>query len=181
MIPAGLNSLPGMVELGGTGGPTVNLRHAADTEDGDSQEQVRRTCGPDATLSGGRDFWAIDVPIDGGSKLLRVAWQNLGEGRWGLYNASNPEDVNYLRFVTRRRSADEELWTDVDRGSFLTRVAATASADAQVRALAWVAREIMTTVASGEDLGRRVRQISWVSELDFSGGSSVRAPRLLVS
>ncbi len=143
-------------------------------------EVVRRACGPDAVLSGGPPSWSIDVPVLRRYEVVRVAWQNLGEGRCGRYDPSNVEDVNFLRFVTRRRPADGQSWTDVDHGSFLSRVAATASPQAQVEALSWVAGEIVATMVAGDDLGLRVRQISWVSELD-SCGTDPHTRRLVVS
>ena len=51
---------------------------------------------------------------------VRVEWDYIGEGISGDYNGDNPEDIKLLRFRVSSRDGAEDIWTDVDDGSYCT-------------------------------------------------------------
>lgn len=63
-----------------------------------------------------------ETPISIEGNLIRADWYNAGEGLWGDYDSSDPDDVNLLRFDIYRKEGNE--WEEVDDASYCTVVPA---------------------------------------------------------
>lgn len=95
--------------------------------------------------------------------VVRIEWEDLGEGRSGDYDPADPEDERLLRFYVRRWDADAGEWEDVEDASYCTNFPATASAAEKQSALEYLMRQFRGPVEAGESVKKLGERMSWIS------------------
>lgn len=55
---------------------------------------------------------------------IRVALENIGEGWFGDYDETNPDDEELLRFTVYTKLENSEYWEQVDDASYCTAIPA---------------------------------------------------------
>jgi hypothetical protein len=100
----------------------------------------------------------------GGFRAIRgdvmIEFVNLGEGRDGDYQPSDPEDINLLRFDVSRREDGE--WVGVEGASYCTQVAASTPAAERGRLLSMLMDEFYQPVTDRVSIKRAAERLSWI-------------------
>lgn len=111
-----------------------------------------------APWAGYEDLW-----LESEDKIFRVEWVNLGEGWYGDYDDTDPEDVNLLRFDCFVREDGE--WRDPGNASYCTRMPADTDPVILKQALKVILGAFSNHYESGYK--RTLEQLSWIGPDDF--------------
>lgn len=68
------------------------------------------------------DYMKCLPSIENDAKTVRIEWTDLGEGKDGDYNFSDPNDIPYLRFDVFKWNHKYHNWDMPNNASYCTRV-----------------------------------------------------------
>lgn len=98
---------------------------------------------------------------------VKVEWVNIGEGICGDYDASNPEDIELLRFYVSIREGETEEWQDVEDASYCTNFPVNSDDTVKSKALKLIMKRIYRKVVTGGSIKKICEELSHISEKDF--------------
>lgn len=113
---------------------------------------------------------------------VRIELEDIGEGECGEYDENDPNDTPYLRFYTQVRgglakqytagilsySVDETAWRDLPRGSYCTRIPATASEEVQKAFLEELMSRSYDAITRIEGYKRILEEATWLTPDDLT-------------
>lgn len=90
---------------------------------------------------------------------IKVEWQDIGEGLWGYYDETDPNDKPLLRFYFSQLVDGE--WEDLDDGSYCTLVNANTSEEHQKQLLQILMKAAIDSIKAGS-YKKRLEELSWL-------------------
>ena len=100
--------------------------------------------------------------------LVRVSWNDLGEGYSGDYDQTDPNDRPLLRFDIDRKT--ESGWEMVDDASYCTLVDVNTPIGALVRMLHIILAEVDEPLRNGYSIKKICEKLSWIQPEDNAAG-----------
>lgn len=126
--------------------------------------------------------------------VVTVEWENIGEGRSGDYDDSDPDDIELLRFYVRRFEGDPSLacealtdpalaarleveglgWSDVEDASYCTNVPADTTIPTQMALLELLMDRFHDPVSAGASVKKLGQELSWIAPEWLDASSPAR-------
>lgn len=107
--------------------------------------------------------------------LLKVTFEELGEGLSGDFNSDDPTDIELLRFYFMRFEEDETgnwSWNDLQDGSYCTQVPVSTSVEQQQALLTYLMDAAERDILR-DSYKRKLEKLSWVAPEWLLGDSSM--------
>src|SRR5512137_1675091 len=98
--------------------------------------------------------------------IVRVEWQDIGEGFSGDYNPDDPDDEELLRFYVSVFDPELQEWVDVDDASYCTLFRESASDDLKSAALRYIMGVVYDDVVEKRSIKGMCESLSWISSKD---------------
>ena len=95
---------------------------------------------------------------------VRIEWGYIGEGISGDYNENDPNDIELLRLYVTKRESAEDIWTDVDDGSYCTNMPLNTPDSVLLQALEIIMNHVFDAVINGESIKKIGERLSHIDE-----------------
>jgi hypothetical protein len=125
--------------------------------------------------AGGKFVKQINLSLIRGN--VRVEWRYIGEGISGDYNQDNPDNIEMLRFYVSKRDSANNIWIDVDDGSYCTCMPLGTAETVLQQALEIIMDNVYASVANGisiKKIGERLSHINETLALPSQDGSVIQ-------
>ena len=110
--------------------------------------------------------WTVSPDLHGGPSMIsvirgdrKVEWVDTGEGFFGDYDPSDPDDVALLRFDVLYLDEDSCVWEYMDDASYCTQMPADSSEDILRRG----AEIIMNATYGKSSIKKICEELSWIA------------------
>jgi hypothetical protein len=95
---------------------------------------------------------------------VRVEWDYIGEGISGDYNEDDPNDLELLRFHVSKRESFDDAWSDVDDGSYCTKMPLETEETVLLQALEIIMDNVYDNVTNGISIKKICENLSHIDE-----------------
>lgn len=92
---------------------------------------------------------------------VKVVLEDIGEGKDGDYDPSDPDDKPLLRFTVYRRG--EREWEELDDSSYCTQIPVTTEKDEQLRLARLILAEVEAPAREHGRVKKLCERLSWVN------------------